>query len=100
MSNGPEESFKETRFGDVMLTWDDSEVESNYANIATATASREEFFLLFGTHQNWQGKPGDGRVTVKLSDRMILSPFAAKRLQLVLSQTVAAYEERFGTIKV
>jgi len=100
MTGPTDEGFKETKFGDVTLTWDDSKVESNYANIATATASREEFFLLFGTHQNWQGRPGDGRVTVRLSDRMILSPFAAKRLALVLSQTVAAYEERFGTIKV
>jgi hypothetical protein len=33
-----------------------------------------------------------------LSNRMVLSPFAAKRLNLVLQQCISVYEEKFGVI--
>ncbi len=84
--------------GGARIEWDDSDITSVYANIATATANREEFFLLFGTHQNWHAQPGKNTINVKLSNRMVLSPFAAKRLALILTQSIAAYEERFGKI--
>ncbi len=84
--------------GGIKIVWDDSDIESQYANIATATATREEFFLLFGTHQNWRGTEVSDQVNVKLSNRMVLSPFAAKRLVMVLNHSIKAYEERFGKI--
>lgn len=84
--------------GGIKIAWDDSDISSQYANIATATANREEFFLLFGTHQNWRGTEKDNVVNVKLSNRIVLSPFAAKRLLLILQQALSVYEERFGKI--
>ncbi|MGR3485979.1 MAG: DUF3467 domain-containing protein [Paracoccaceae bacterium] len=86
--------------GGVRIKWDDSEMESNYANIATATANREEFFFLFGTHQHWRGSVEEGQeVEVKLGHRMVMSPFAAKRLAIILSQSIKAYEDQFGKIE-
>lgn len=82
----------------VKINWDESEIVSGYSNIATATATREEFFLLFGLHQNWKGMPEDGQLDVKLTNRMVLNPHAAKRLSRMLSQAVAVYEKRFGDI--
>lgn len=82
----------------VNVAWDDSEMASSYANIATATATREEFFLLFGLHQNWKGMPEGGQLDVKLNDRIVLNPHAAKRLAAVLMGAVKQYEERFGEI--
>jgi len=94
-----EENGKTTQeVGGVKIVWDDSDIASQYANIATATANREEFFLLFGTHQNWRGDEQDKTVNVKLSNRLVLSPFAAKRLQLILQHSLKVYEERFGKI--
>jgi len=84
--------------GGIRVAWDDSDIASQYANIATATATREEFFLLFGTHQNWRGNEKDGTVKVKLSNRMVVSPFAAKRLMLILQHSINAYESKFGKI--
>ncbi|WP_127145373.1 DUF3467 domain-containing protein [Pelagibacterium montanilacus] len=84
----------------VNINWDDKNIESRYSNIATVTATREEFFFLFGTHQNWRGVEGGQPVEVELSNRMVLSPFAAKRLLLILNQTVKAYEQRFGEVKL
>ena len=100
MSDNSTENQNVTQeIGGVKIAWDDSDITSVYANIATATANREEFFLLFGTHQNWRGTPdADNTVNVKLSNRMVLSPFAAKRLALILQHSIVAYEEKFGKI--
>ncbi len=84
----------------VTIDWDDSGMESLYANIGTATANREEFFLLFGTHQNWRGNATDKKdLKVKLSKRVVMSPFAAKRLALILNQSINVYEKQFGKIE-
>ena len=39
-------------------------------------------------------------VTVQLSDRIVLSPFVAKRLSLVLSNVIRDYESRYGKLEV
>jgi hypothetical protein len=76
-------------------------MESSYANIGTATANREEFFLLFGTHQNWRGNVADTKeVEVDLSKRIVMSPFAAKRLLSILAGSIKAYEDQFGKIEI
>lgn len=82
------------------ISWDDSEMQSAYANVATATANREEFFLLFGSHQHWRGtREETDSVDVKLANRIVMSPFAAKRLAIILSQSLKAYEDQFGKIE-
>lgn len=84
----------------VRINWDDSEMQSAYANVGTATANREEFFLLFGTHQHWRGTRAEtDEVAVKLAHRIVMSPFAAKRLALILTQSLKAYEDQFGKIE-
>lgn len=84
----------------VKIHWDDSEMQSHYANIGTATANREEFFLLFGTHQHWRGTLEQQKeVDVKLANRIVMSPFAAKRLAVILTQSIKAYEDQFGKIE-
>lgn len=92
---------EETTINGMSINWDDSKMESVYANIGTATANREEFFLLFGTHQNWRGSEEEKRtVDVELSKRIVMSPFAAKRLALILEHSLKAYEAQFGEIKL
>jgi hypothetical protein len=76
--------------------WNDSQMKSSYANVCNVTSTREEVVLLFGMHQAWQG--GQREVTVQLSDRVVLSPFAAKRLVTLLNNVVGEYENRFGKL--
>jgi len=52
--------------------------------------------LLFGTNQAWRS--GQTEVGIELTDRVIVSPFAAKRLSVLLSGIVAEYEKRFGDL--
>ena len=78
------------------VNWDDSAMKSSYANVCNVASTREEVTLLFGTHQVWRGQQKE--VSVSLSDRIILSPFAAKRLALLLTNTLNEYEKRFGQL--
>ena len=91
----------DTTINGMSINWDDAKMESVYSNIGTATANREEFFLLFGTHQNWRGSENEKKVVdVELSKRIVMSPFAAKRLALILEASLKAYEGQFGEINL
>jgi len=80
------------------IKWDDSNMRSSYANVANVASTREEVVLLFGINQAWHG--GQKEVTVQLTDRLILSPFAAKRLSILLSNVLREHEARFGPVAV
>jgi hypothetical protein len=78
------------------VRWDDTNMKSSYANVCNVTSTREEVVMLFGMHQAWQN--GQKEVGVQLSDRIVLSPFAAKRLVGLLTNVLKEYESRFGTL--
>ena len=61
-------------------------------------AGREEVVLLLGMNQSWQ--PGQSQVEVDLLQRVVMSPFAAKRLAIMLNGTLAAWEKQFGLIDI
>ena len=60
------------------IKWDDSNMKSAYANVCNVSSTREEVVMLFGVNQAWNR--GQKEVTIQLTDRIIVSPFAAKRL--------------------
>jgi hypothetical protein len=78
------------------VLWDDKNMKSSYANVCNVTSTREEVVMLFGMHQAWQS--GQKEVTVQLNDRIVLSPFAAKRLATLLNNVLAEYEKRYGSL--
>jgi hypothetical protein len=79
------------------VRWDDSQMASNFANVVNVLATREDMTLLFGTNQTWNVTASD-EVVVQLTNRIVLSPFAAKRLSLLLERRVKEYEDRFGKL--
>lgn len=80
------------------IRWDDAQMQSSYANVANVASTREEVVLLFGINQAWHA--GQKEVPVQLTNRIILSPFAAKRLQTLLGNVISEYETRFGQIGI
>ncbi len=79
------------------IKWDYSQMRSSYANVCNAQGSREEVTLFFGiSHPSQQGEQPEA--TVQLQERVIMSPFAAKRLATLLNAVVAQYEARFGPL--
>ena len=79
------------------VVWDDSRMSTSYSNVCNVLGSREEITLLFGANQAWHA--GQKEVKVMLSDRVILNPYAAKRLQTLLQRVLKEYEARFGELK-
>ena len=80
------------------VNWDDSNMEAAYANVANVSCTREEVTLLFGTNQTWHA--GQKDLTILLSHRIMLSPYAAKRMLLLLDATIKKYESTFGDIVI
>jgi len=79
------------------VKWDDSNMKTSYANVVNAASTREEVTMFFGTNQTWNVADAK-ELVVKLSDRIVLSPFAAKRLHLLLGTVLKEYESRYGTL--
>lgn len=79
-----------------MVRWDDSNLHISYANVCNVSSTREEFVLMFGVNQAWQGT--ENEVKVVLANRIIMSPFAAKRMLGLLENVVGQYEQRFGSL--
>ena len=80
------------------IKWDDSAMKSSYANVCNVTSTREEVVMLFGMNQAWNR--GQKEVTIHLTDRIVVSPYAAKRLSMLLQGVVTEYEKRFGTLNI
>ena len=78
---------------------DTSSLKSSYCNVCNAVSTREEVVLSFGVNQNWELTGGQDELEIQLQHRIILSPFAAKRLQEVLAKLVKDYEVRYGEMK-
>lgn len=92
-ATGPTQTIGQTR-----IVWDGSNMRSSYANVSNVAGGREEIVLLFGMNQAWHS--GQEEVKVQLSDRIVLSPFAAKRLSILLNNVINDYEKRYGTMDI
>lgn len=80
----------------VRIKWDDTGLQSSYANVCNVASTREEVVLLFGINQAWHA--GQREIPVQLSDRVVMSPHAAKRLSVLLDSVLREYETRFGAL--
>lgn len=76
------------------VKWDDSNTNTYYVNVCNASITREELTLLFGVSHALQA--GQKEQTVKLSTQIILSPFVAKQIAIILKKVILEYESRYG----
>jgi Protein of unknown function (DUF3467) len=93
-----ERNAAQAKPGKVNIRWDDTGMRSLYANVCNVTGTREEMVLLFGVNQTWQ--TGAKELVIQLLDRVVLSPYAAKRLNLLLTRVLEKYEEQYGTLAI
>lgn len=80
------------------IKWDDSMMKSSYANVCNVTSTREEVVMLFGMNQAWNR--GQAEVKIQLTERIVISPYAAKRMSVLLANVVKEYENRFGPLNI
>ena len=78
------------------LRFDTSSIKSTYCNVCNATSTREEVILNFGLNKTWDVAGAD--LAVEIEHRIILSPFAAKRLQQLLTRLMTEHEARYGQL--
>ena len=98
-TNKPDDAAAKAKAQDqTRIKWDDTAMKSSYANVCNVTSTREEVVMLFGINQAWNR--GQKEVTIQLTDRIIISPYAAKRLAALLEGVVKEYEKRFGALNV
>ena len=79
------------------VQFDVSNLHSSYANVCNVSSTREEVVLAFGVNNVWER--GQANVQIQMTNRIVLNPYAAKRLAAVLNRVVAEYESAFGTLK-
>src|ERR1700730_15001713 len=76
---------------EAQLQWDDRKMATSFANVVNIQSTREQVDLFFGTNQTWN-IANEKTLTIELSNRVILSPFAAKRLSVALNGVMKEYE--------
>jgi Protein of unknown function (DUF3467) len=81
------------------VNWDQSQMRTEFANVINVFSTREEFSVLFGMNSTIS-QVGSKGFDVKLSNRIVLTPFAAKRLSALLIERVAEYERRHGALDI
>jgi hypothetical protein len=81
------------------VQWNDKDMATHFANVVNVQSTREQVDLFFGLNQTWN-VTGNGQVSVDLTNRIILTPFAAKRLWTVLGGVLREYESRHGALDV
>ena len=81
------------------ISWNDANLVTNFANVVNIQGTREQIELFFGTNRSWE-TGGEGPVRVDLTNRIIMTPYAAKRMHLILAGVLREYESRHGVLKV
>ena len=95
--NSVEAQVQETERRTELLV-DDSNANVNYSTTVHINGSPEEFALDFS--RGVRPGPRPNTAVLRVDSKVILSPWAAKRLAIELSQAVQRYEETFGTLEI
>lgn len=75
---------------------DDSSLLASYSNFCRVTGSPEELIIDFGLNPQPVGMP---TAPIKVSQRIIVNFFTAKRLLAALSMSVQRHESVFGVLE-
>jgi hypothetical protein len=78
------------------LVVDDSNVIATYSNFCRVTGSPEELIIDFGLNPQPVGIPKD---PIKVSQRVILNYYTAKRLLAALQMSIQRHEAIFGVLE-
>lgn len=75
---------------------DDSDVQAVYANFCRVVSTPEELILDLGLNPN---PYATGTVNVKVSQRVIMNYYSAKRMLSALATALGRHEQTFGTLE-
>jgi hypothetical protein len=81
----------------MQLQIDDSNVPTSYSSTVRVSGTAEEINVDFAGSIR---STGPQAATLKIDQRVILNPWAAKRLAVALGQAVQRYEQTYGTLEL
>lgn len=81
------------------VVWNDQAMATCFANVINVQSTREQVDLFFGMNRTWNFGQSP-QMTVDLSNRVVLTPHAAKRLFTILGGVLREYEVRHGALEV
>lgn len=79
------------------LVVNDSEANAGYANFCRVSSTPEELILDLGLNPT---PYATGKVDVKVTQRIILNHYTAKRLWQALSMALQRHEQAFGVLEI
>ena len=105
MTTNGDDKTGETRASDspksgqpLKVRWGEPSMRSIYANVCHVAGTREEIVLRFGMNHEWHS--GEKEVTIQLTSRIVMSPYAAKRLSILLNNVIEDYESKYGLLPI
>lgn len=81
------------------VVWKEDAMRTEFANVVNVQGTREQVDIFFGTNRTWSPEAG-APVVVELSNRVIMTPLAAKRLSSILETVLREHERRYGVLDV
>ncbi|MEH6519606.1 DUF3467 domain-containing protein [Sulfitobacter sp.] len=93
------ETNDEPKKVDTSVVWNDSDMQTSFANVVNVQGTREQIEFFFGTNKTWNAGATEP-VQVDLNNRVIMTPYATKRLHQILTGVLREYESRHGVLKV
>ena len=95
-SDNPPAAQQDPQQQQVRLELDDSTVEALYANLCRVSSTPEEVILDLALNPNPMGTPNQ---KLRVTQRVILNHYTAKRLAALLTATVQRHEQAFGRLE-
>ena len=97
-----EQAREQTGQRQIRLRVDEREMASSYANAFRTNGTAEEVMLDFGVNlmNPAPGQEVEGEIVFKVSNRVVMNYYSAKRLAITLSQLIRRHEEGFGELEL
>jgi len=97
-----EQAREQTGQQQIRLRVDEREMASTYANAFRTNGTAEEVMLDFGVNLLNQAaqQQGQPEIVFKVTNRVIMNYYSAKRLAITLSQLIRRHEEQFGELEL
>jgi len=96
-----EQAREQTGQRQIRVRVDEREMGTTYANAFRTNATAEEVMLDFGMNLvNPAAKDKQPEITFKVTERVIMNYYSAKRMAITLSQLIRRHEDQFGELEL
>ena len=97
-----EQAREQTGQRQIRVRVDEQNMKTSYANAFRTNGTAEEVMLDFGLNLVNPAAPQQDvqEITFRVSERVILNYYSAKRLAITLSQLIRRHEEQFGELEL